>query len=970
MTGLLAFAPWGFELPLPVVLLGAITGISYGLLAVGIVLVYRSNRIINFAHGEIGAFGAALLVLLVNRWSVPYYLAAVIVLAAAAGVGALAEVGVVRRLQRAPRLMSIVATLGVGQLLVFVGLAITPGSAAGFAFPSPPGLPQYTIGGLRLTQAHIGMLVFGPLVVLALTVFLRRSRFGLAMRCAAANPDSARLSGISASAMSSLSWALAGAMSAFTAMLVLPARGFAGGESFGPSLLLRALVGAVLARMENLPVALAAGVGLGVAEQLLLWNSPSSDLVDVVLFGVIVLALLVQRGVGGRNEEKGSWAAAQGWRPLREHVQQLPEVRLVAPVLALVAIVGAALLPLVVTSSASVTLTQIGCFAVIGVSVGIITGLGGQLSLGQMAIAGIGAVVSFQVSSRVGAFPLALLYAGLAAAVVSVLVGLPALRIRGLLLTVSTLGFGLAASGWLLGQSWAFGAGVDPGRPVIFGHALDTSREYYWFALVVVVVVLLLARNVRRGAVGRMLVAVRDNEDNARAFTIPARLVRLQGFALAGFVAGVGGALYGHLLPSVGASAFPNRASIDVVAMAVIGGTSLLVGPLLGALYIIGIPAFLPLDSAGLAATQLGWLILVLYLPGGLAQGLEPVRARYVRWAAGRHGLDPDADPTAPAPAPPAGSPVGVGAERVAALGRFGAPAGGPRTRAGTLLRATGLQKAFGGVRAVDGVDLRVREGEIVGLIGPNGAGKTTTFELLGGFTLPDRGRVAFDGEDVSDLGPEARAERGLIRSFQDAALFPTLTVLDTARLAFERTAPSSLLASVLGLRGAERDKDRLARALVGTMGLDAYRHATIQELSTGTRRITELACLVALQPRLLLLDEPSSGVAQRETEALGRLLRDLHAELGLALVVIEHDIPLIMGLSDRIVAMDAGRVIAEGPPEEVRHHPEVVASYLGGDLAAVERSGAGRPRAARTGASRPDGAATAPTRRRPKETV
>jgi ABC-type branched-subunit amino acid transport system ATPase component len=189
-------------------------------------------------------------------------------------------------------------------------------------------------------------------------------------------------------------------------------------------------------------------------------------------------------------------------------------------------------------------------------------------------------------------------------------------------------------------------------------------------------------------------------------------------------------------------------------------------------------------------------------------------------------------------------------------------------------------------------------------------------------------------------LGPEARADLGLIRSFQDAALFPTLTVLDTARLAFERVAPTSFFSAAIGLRGAERDKDRMARALVGTMGLDRYRHTPIQELSTGTRRITELACLLALQPKLLLLDEPSSGVAQRETEALGRLLRELHRELGLTMLIIEHDIPLIMGLSDRVVAMDAGKVISLGTPDEVRADPLVVASYLGGSIDAIHRSG------------------------------
>ena len=211
--------------------------------------------------------------------------------------------------------------------------------------------------------------------------------------------------------------------------------------------------------------------------------------------------------------------------------------------------------------------------------------------------------------------------------------------------------------------------------------------------------------------------------------------------------------------------------------------------------------------------------------------------------------------------------------------------------------------------------------------------------ELLGGFTKPDFGRVLFDGEDVSDLGPEERGKRGLIRSFQDAALFPTMTVLDAARLSFERVAPTSFFKSVLGLNRSDRDKDRLARELVGAMGLDAYRNKQIQELSTGTRRITEIACLLALRPSMLLLDEPSSGIAQRETEALGRLLKDIKEQLDLTLLVIEHDIPLIMGLSDRIVAMDAGRVIASGRPDEVRTNPLVVEAYLGGTVAAIERS-------------------------------
>jgi ABC-type branched-subunit amino acid transport system ATPase component len=383
------------------------------------------------------------------------------------------------------------------------------------------------------------------------------------------------------------------------------------------------------------------------------------------------------------------------------------------------------------------------------------------------------------------------------------------------------------------------------------------------------------------------------------------------------------------LLSQVSASAFTVDASINVVAMTLIGGTSLLVGPIIGAFYIIGIPAFLPLDSAGLASQQLGWLLLILYLPGGVAQGLEPARTRFVAWVTHR---ERDKLPR------PALGEVASGSVRTElptlAVSRVRRPPAGS-----VLLEGVDLRKRFGGVAAVDGVSMHVLEGEILGLIGPNGAGKTTTFEMLGGFIRPDDGRVIFEREDVSDLGPEERGQRGLIRSFQDAALFPTMTVLDVARLSFERVAPTRFLPSALGLRQGEQRKDRMARDLLGTMGLSAYANTTVEELSTGTRRIVEIACLIALQPALLLLDEPSSGIAQRETEALGELLRRMRDELQLTMLVIEHDIPLIMGLSDRIVAMDAGRVIATGTPLEIRSNPAVVEAYLGGAIDTVERS-------------------------------
>jgi ABC-type branched-subunit amino acid transport system ATPase component len=258
------------------------------------------------------------------------------------------------------------------------------------------------------------------------------------------------------------------------------------------------------------------------------------------------------------------------------------------------------------------------------------------------------------------------------------------------------------------------------------------------------------------------------------------------------------------------------------------------------------------------------------------------------------------------------------------------------------LLETRALVKQYGGIRAVDGVDLQLFAGEILGLIGPNGAGKTTLFELLSGFSRAEQGEVTFKGRSVTSLSPEARARLGLIRSFQDAFLFPTLTVLEALMLAQERAMPTKFFRSVAGLGGADRIKEARARDLAAVMALEPFADKPIRELSTGTRRITELACLIALEPTVLLLDEPSSGIAQREVEALGELLQRLNKEVGVTLIVIEHDIPLIMGLSNRLIAMEAGRVLVTGSPKEVRTDPRVVESYLGGDIVAIERSGPG----------------------------
>ncbi|MFY9586634.1 MAG: branched-chain amino acid ABC transporter ATP-binding protein/permease, partial [Actinomycetota bacterium] len=669
---------------------------------------------------------------------------------------------------------------------------------------------------------------------------------------------------------------------------------------------------------------------------LLLWNYSQAGLVDVVLFGIVLLALILQRVRGGREEEeRGSWAAVQALRPVPDALRKIWLVRHLGTLVGVVALAVAAVLPLVITHSAAVTLSGIFALAIVGLSLGIVTGLGGQLSVGQFAVAAVAGVVSYHVTKEGGNFALAFVYAGVAAGFTSLLLGLPALRARGLMLTVTTLAFALITPTWLLGQSWMLGDGVSPRRPEPFGTPLDTGRSYYFFALAMLLIAMLIARNVRRGGLGRVLSAVRDNEDNARAFTVRSSAVKAQSFLLAGFIAGIGGALYTHSLTRINPISFPTITSIDLVVMTVIGGLGIMSGPLLGALLVLALPAFVPLDAAGFTASRLGQLLIILYLPGGVAQIAEPIRNHIVNFIGRRRGIDiaaayADASPTREADI----------ARPVRDIREL-APSTAPMRTAGTvLLEASGLRKSFGGVHAVDGVSFSIDAGETVGLIGPNGAGKTTTFELLSGFLRPDHGAVWFDGQDVTAFGPEARAQLGLIRSFQDSALFPTLTVTEAVAVATERSFPTRFASSLVLPSASERAKQELARDIVSLMGLDRYRAMQIQELSTGTRRITEMACLVATRPTLLLFDEPSTGIAQRETEALGDVIREIKSALGVTLVVIEHDMPLIMGIADRIIAMADGKVIAVGPPSVVQNDPLVVEAYLGGTLEAIERSG------------------------------
>ncbi len=551
---------FGLDIPLPVVALGSISGLTYGVLAIGMVLVYRSSRVINFAHTAIGALPAAFLGIWVVRTGLPYWLMFPCAIAIGAAVGGLAEVIVVRRLKQAPRTMSVVASLGLAAFLTGVASAVNTLITKGSQYPMPPHVPSFAIGALLVTPAYTAQLIGTPIIAVGLAAFLRYSRSGVAIRASADNAEAAAASGMWPGRMSLLTWSIAGAIATYASIMQLPTEGFffqtGGATPIGPGLLVRALMVAVVARMSNFVVALVAGVALGIVEQVTLWNTSAAGVVEFIVFGVLFLAVLVHTRRSAREQDVGSWLSVRPWPALPDQLARLWAVRNLGRLGALGVLV---LLPLVAlgNNNGSLTFTAVLAYTLVGLSVFIVTGLAGQLSLGQFALAGVGAIVSVHFTRQGLDFVVSFVLAGVITGVVAVAIGCTALRIRGLMLTVITLAFAVMCQVWLFRQSWAFGSGLTPGQPIYLNEPLDTGRRYYLFAVPVFVVGVWIAWNVTRGGLRRAFVAVRDNEDGARAFSVRATGAKLQAFAVAGFLAGLGGALYAHSLPGLAPTASP-----------------------------------------------------------------------------------------------------------------------------------------------------------------------------------------------------------------------------------------------------------------------------------------------------------------------------------------------------------------------------------------------------------------------------
>jgi len=864
-------------------------------------------------------------------------------------VGALVERAVIRRLFTSPRVIVLVATIGIAQLMQAVMTAypdfeVTRGARFPVAIPTT----WDDVFGLRITGAKLTILLVVPLITIALAWFLNRTVFGQTVQASADNPDLARLSGIDPKLVSLFVWTVGGALSSISLIMLSGNRGgITGLANLGPNTMIRALAAAVIGGMVSFPRALAAGVVIGIAQahvQFVFLDQ--MGLVDLLLFVLVVIAVALQSRSG--TEEESSFSFTPRQRPVPERLLQVWWVRhlshLALGALGLIAVAMPFIVPL---PSRHLLYASIVAFAICAISLTIVTGWAGQLSLSQMAFAGIGALSAaafnrgltvgvgigdkwqfFSVSLPKTPYLVSMLLAAIVGAASAAVIGLGALRVKGLLLAVTTFAFAMAAQQYFYRLPILSDNGkraVTYRRGSLGPFDLTTQRSYYLLCLAVLAIVLALVARLRRSGIGRSIIAVRENEDTASAYTVSPTRTKLLAFSLAGGIAGLGGALLGGLVQSIsyGDRFFLIGDSLRMVSIIVIGGLGSLMGPVLGALWVVGLPAFWPgNDLVPLFTSSIGLLILLLYFPGGLIQIAYSARDALLAWVENRLPETPVKTLTTP----PA-SVIGERADRT--------------TPDGAAIAVRDVSVSFGGLRAVDGATILVEHGEVVGLIGTNGAGKSTLMNAIGGF-VPSEGTVEILGKDVGSLSASQRARTGLGRTFQAARLFPELTVRETVQVALEARGRTGFLSTALVLPNsgrAERAKRTQAAELIDFLGLGRYADVFVAELSTGTRRIVELAGLLALDAQILCLDEPTAGIAQRETEAFGPLLKAIQSELGATMVVIEHDMPMIMALSDRVYCLEAGQVIAEGVPDVVRNDPKVVASYLGTDERAIQRS-------------------------------
>jgi sulfate-transporting ATPase len=902
-------------------LLGLGSGGVFAALALALVITYRASGVVNFATGAMALYVAYTYAglrrgeLLVPIPGLPktvdlgqelaFWPAVALSMVIAAALGALLYVLVFRPLRDAPQLAKAVASLGV--LVVIQGLlAIRQGTntvSVAAIFP----VERWEFGSVIVLSDRFYLALTVVVLALALSAGFRYTRFGLLTRATAETQTGAYVSGVSPDRIALVNWMISAMVAGIAGILIAPVNPLT--PVTYTLFVVPALAAAVVGRFQHIVPIVGAGLAIGMLQSEALslaadysWM-PQTGAAELVPLIVILIALVVV-GAG---------------IPARGGLTRLPLGRAPRPRSLLVpAVVGAAvgLLALVLTAG-TWRAAVIGTFiaAVIGLSLVVVTGYAGQVSLAQLALAGTAAYSLSTLTEDWGVpFPFAPLLAALVSTAIGVVVGLPALRTRGLTLGVVTLALAYAIEAvWFRNSDIVPSSGARVTPPSMFGIDLGIGAgqefpriEFGLVCLVTLVIVALGVAALRRSTLGSAMLAVRANERSAAAAGVNVVRVKVLSFALASFIAGLGGSLLAYRRGVVTFDSFTAIGGLSLLSTAYLAGITSVWGGLNAGILASGGITFIALDrwvELGEWFHVISGVLLIVTLitnPEGIAAAGHEFADRWARWKAGRRAGQVEVE-----------RPAVAAVERPAVAA---AEMPGLEPAASAFLDVDHLTVRYGGVVAVNDVSLRVDGGRIVGLIGPNGAGKTSVIDAVTGFAR-GTGSVELAGQRIDSLAPHARVRAGLARTFQSLELYDDLSVEENVSVA------------ALGGRQADR-RAAVARALEN-VGISALRDRPAGELSQGERQLVSIARACVAEPSVLLLDEPAAGLDTEESTLLGERIRAI-CSAGTAMLLVDHDVNLVLSVCDHVYVLDFGAVIAEGPPDAIRADRAVADAYLG----------------------------------------
>jgi ABC-type branched-subunit amino acid transport system ATPase component/branched-subunit amino acid ABC-type transport system permease component len=885
-------------------LLGLCTGALYAICAQGLVLIYRASGVVNFAQSGFVLLGGYSYYELreVRHYSAVVAVTGAVLIGALAGL--LVHLLIMRPMRRSSPITRVVATLGV--LVIIQSAAILRYKHDQKRVTSI--LPTRTVS---IFGAHLGidrLLIFGLCVILTVVLwaFYRFTSFGRVTAAVAEGEIAAASMGHSPDMTAGINWMVGAALGAFAGVLIGPITFLEPNQLV--QLIVPALAAALLGGFNSFPLTLASAAAIGIIESEMTlivtrhgWFAGWSQAVSFI----VVIGVLVVRGKG---------------IPLRSHIlDRLPAVGAgrIRPVRVLITFALGCVAMEVLTKQWAVALTVTVAFAMVCLSVVVVTGYAGQLSLAQFLIGTAGA---FAAARLMAVNHVAFLPASIAGVVAAVLLGLvvgaPALRTRGINLAIATLGLGVVLYALILNNFEITGgvSGLKVGPVRLLGWDINPSKHPQRYGIVALCLLLVLSlgvANLRRGAAGRRLLAVRSGERPASALGVNVYSAKLFSFMLASGIAGVGGCTLAFLNPNVVFSRFDVFTSISIVTATVVGGVGFIPGALLGSTLIAGGITSRYLDkisNLGLWLGLIGGVFVIITLRSD-ADGMFEMNRKLL--SALKQKLR-RARPTA-RPAMVPSTALRVERQRVVPM----------------TLTVEGLSVRFGGVAAVDNMSIVIRPGRVHGLIGPNGAGKTTFIDAVTGFIKPGKGMIRLGDVEINSWSTRRRAQAGVARSFQSGELFGDLTVLENIAVACDSRAWTRYVTDLVIPRSISLSPAALVA--VDEFQLAPYFDMKPAALSFGQRRTVAIARAIAAQPSVLLLDEPASGLDEQESAELAALIRSLADDWGIAVLLVEHNLDLVLSVCDEVTVMESGiELLAAASPAEVRRHPAVLAAYIG----------------------------------------